>query len=675
MPPRLVFLRTLPFQLRFRSYSSSSSSSSNPPIIHIPKANIYPFGASQSTPPALNSIDWTVDEGEAWAVVSRSRGGRGKSILFQTLLGNNRISPLPPSPGLYPFLNGLDPFDGRRLGFVAFRNTGGTRGAGGVFYDYTARYGAVREEDGRTLRDTLHGEGGKVEELVDKLGLRDLLDLPLIALSNGQMRRARIARAVMKTPEVLLLDEPLTGLDPTSRTHLLALLADLHASRSPRIIIGMRAQEELPGWVTHVLDVGEGGVIPMTRERWRGLQRTQRAEEKGKEGRDESKERVEEGELVVDLKGVGVKYGNRTFFIFSRYCLSFACYRSFSRVVFPFLRIRFFPHHSWRTSSISRVPFRFPELPLSPFVKARGGIYKGRMLWFSSMPSPDFMNPVLFLGWLAAVVLYCKWASRVRHYGLRKSTSRRILDSPPTHLLRAFSRSGKTTLLSLLTGDHPQSYTQAHLHLPSLSPATSSNPSFTTHPYRTHHLNSRKRTPTAHLRTLIGVVSPELFDAFPRRHPGMTVWEAVVTGFGGVLSRLEGARGWEQRRREIEKWRIARCWDVLSALGPRAWSTSGTPETEREFAVRRFTALTPGEQRIVLLMRALVSRPPLVLLDEVWSGMDEGMISAVRRYLTTEGGVGEAQAVVVITHWEEEDPWGGQGVRRFRIWEGGGGVV
>ncbi|EDQ98776.1 uncharacterized protein LACBIDRAFT_296753, partial [Laccaria bicolor S238N-H82] len=262
--------------------------------------------------------------------------------------------------------------------------------------------------------------------------------------------------------------------------------------------------------------------------------------------------------------------------------------------------------------------------------------------------------------------------------------------------LQGSNGSGKTTLLSLLTGDHPQSYTQAHLHLPSLSPASSSSPSSssTTHPYHTHTLHPRKRTPTAHLRTLIGVVSPELFDAFPRRHPGMTVWEAVVTGFGGGFVPLKGSErvgeirvadeelGFElsdvekeQRRREVEKWRIARCWDVLSALGPRAWSTSGTPETERQFAARRFTALSPGEQRIVLLMRALVSRPPLVLLDEVWSGMDEGMICAMRRYLTQGGGVGEGQAVVVITHWDEEVPWVGEGVRRFRIWEGVGGVV
>ena len=115
-------------------------------------------------------------------------------------------------------MGGLDPFDGRRLGFVAFRNSGGRGGAGGAFYDYTARYGAARDDDERTLRDSLSsgvldaekGKGGKLEELVDKLGLKDLMDLPLIALSNGQTRRARIVRAVMKTPEVLLLDEPLS---------------------------------------------------------------------------------------------------------------------------------------------------------------------------------------------------------------------------------------------------------------------------------------------------------------------------------------------------------------------------------------------------------------------------------------------------------------------------------
>ena len=37
----------------------------------------------------------------------------------------------------------------------------------------------------------------------------------------------------------------------------------------------------------------------------------------------------------------------------------------------------------------------------------------------------------------------------------------------------------------------------------------------------------------------------------------------------------------EKRRREVRKWHIARCWEVLFSLGPRAWSTPGTLETEK----------------------------------------------------------------------------------------------
>jgi len=80
--------------------------------------------------------------------------------------------------------------------------------------------------------------------------------------------------------------------------------------------------------------------------------------------------------------------------------------------------------------------------------------------------------------------------------------------------------------------------------------------------------------------------------------------------------------------------------------------------------------LSPGEQSVVLLMRALVGHPQLVLLDEVWAGMDDHMVRAARRYLR-EGGVGHDQAVVVVSHWEEEVPWTTQdGLYRFRLQDG-----
>jgi len=227
-------------------------------------------------------------------------------------------------------------------------------------------------------------------------------------------------------------------------------------------------------------------------------------------------------------------------------------------------------------------------------------------------------------------------------------------------------------LLSLILGDHPQSYVQKHLLLPSPSPCSSS-PST-----NQFILNHRKRIPTPHLRKTIGVVSPELFDAFPRRHPGMTVRQAIETGFEGVFVPLPGDSNSTLGEEEEEQWRKARVQEMLENLGPPAWtSPKNGPhhQTIQEFASKRFTDLSTGEQRIVLLMRALVGQPPVVLLDEVWSSMTGDMVRAARRYLRG-GGLDCEQAVVVITHWEDEVPWSVvEGLKRFRLQDGKGQVV
>ena len=53
-------------------------------------------------------------------------------------------------------------------------------------------------------------------------------------------------------------------------------------------------------------------------------------------------------------------------------------------------------------------------------------------------------------------------------------------------------------------------------------------------------------------------------------------------------------------------------------------------ESVEESLQRLFAALPAGAQNMVLLMHALAGHPPLVLLDEVWCGMDEGMVRAAR---------------------------------------------
>lgn len=158
----------------------------------------------------------------------------------------------------------------------------------------------------------------------------------------------------------------------------------------------------------------------------------------------------------------------------------------------------------------------------------------------------------------------------------------------------------------------------------------------------------------------------------------MSVWDAIATGFdGGFVPKGKDGVGVgvmnavdeDERTRRVE-----RVWEVLRDLGPTTWARDTLVSIE-DFKNRAFVELSISEQRMVLLMRALVGRPPLVLLDEVWSGMDEAMVKVARKYLR-EGGIGDDQAAVVITHWEEEVPWDAEdGVRRFELKDGVGSIM
>ena len=208
-------------------------------IVHIPHSSIYPLGAGAKSGALFRDVSWTVQPDEAWAVLSASSSG-AKTSLLQALTGHLRISPPPPPPyGLFPFLRNRDPH--KHVSLVSFAHR--PQNAGGAFYDFTARYGAVREEDKRTLRETffpetakplhdlaipdmyqrpddvaqLHADHAKekirrelFEVLTTALDLKQFLDLPMVALSNGQTRKARIVTALLEQPELLILDEPLS---------------------------------------------------------------------------------------------------------------------------------------------------------------------------------------------------------------------------------------------------------------------------------------------------------------------------------------------------------------------------------------------------------------------------------------------------------------------------------
>lgn len=134
------------------------------------------------------------------------------------------------------------------------------------------------------------------------------------------------------------------------------------------------------------------------------------------------------------------------------------------------------------------------------------------------------------------------------------------------------------------------------------------------------------------LRTRIGLSSSSLNDRVP---PHESAVDVVVTAAHGVIGRWSD--GYEQSD-------VDRAVELLGRVGLRA------------FSHRRFGSLSEGERKRVLLARALMTDPELLLLDEPAAGLDLGAREALLRLLTRISA--GAVPSVLVTHHVEEIPVG-----------------
>ena len=160
----------------------------------------------------VRDVDLSVAAGETLTIIGPS--GAGKSTLLRLLCRLDE-----PTGGTVS----LDGTDYRTLDPTALRARVGL-----VPQEPALRDGTVR--DNVTIGPRLRGDpvdGGRVTELLERVGLHGYGDREVADLSGGEAQRVAIARTLVVDPEVVLLDEPTASLDPDAQAEIEALLAGL----------------------------------------------------------------------------------------------------------------------------------------------------------------------------------------------------------------------------------------------------------------------------------------------------------------------------------------------------------------------------------------------------------------------------------------------------------------
>ncbi|KAK1991640.1 ABC transporter [Colletotrichum falcatum] len=612
-------------------------SNRSPPILRIANGSFYRrhpnAHSTHRNPPLFSDLSFELqsfaETKKHWCIVGPSLSG--KTTLLQVLRGQHLA--VPPTARAYPYLSTDEVPSRLRNPNRAIRYVGfdgeqdGTLSGPTTSAYLSARYESRRENTDFSLRDfllgntelnpldTLPGEENLIpRELLDRvvtdLRLDQLLDLPVTFLSNGQGRRARIARALLTTPEVLLLDEPFMGLDPPTVASLSPLLQSLAERQSPRLVLSARPQDPLPEWITHLIylrsdyQIGSMGPKDIVLE---GLRKYVRGVWKGGLQEDEKLPVHSLVEMGKTLTGKGIE-GDGLFESKEK------------------------GQHAAEATALADVSTS--EAPRGePLVEMDGcQVRYGSKIALGNWSQQTHSGPKDGLIWTVR---------RGERWGVFGPNG-----------------SGKTTVVSLLSSDHPQTYS---LPIKLFGRSRLPDPGSGQRPLTFWDIQSR-----------IGHSSPEVHQHMPRSLTVRQVLEnAWADTFKGIPKLDDVARG---KVEATLRW-------FAPELNPAHQNSSTTSSGDNvswsdEFL---FGGLSFSAQRIALLLRAIIKNPDIVVLDEAFSGMDDSVRDKCMLYLakgeekTYRGerivdsevakagevkvsGLTEQQALICISHIKEEVP-------------------
>ena len=200
--------------------------------------------------PVLENLNWAMKRGENWAIVGPN--GAGKTTLLSLIIGDN---PQAYANEIYLF--------GKR------------KGSGESIWDIKKRIGVVSSELQIHYRKRMKACDVVLSGFFDSIGLyrkctteqlaaaeqwMKLLGIAYASewydqLSYGQKRMVLLARSMVKSPTLLILDEPCQGLDRSNRQVILDLVDHIGRETKTHVLYVTHHQNEIPSCITHVLNL------------------------------------------------------------------------------------------------------------------------------------------------------------------------------------------------------------------------------------------------------------------------------------------------------------------------------------------------------------------------------------------------------------------------------------
>ena len=187
------------------------------PVLHLENAEIF-----QGETLVLSSLNLSINKGDFYYIIGKT--GSGKSSLMKTLYGDLTLQKGTGSVVGFDLVNLKEreiPFLRRKIGIV-FQDFK-------LLTDRTvfANLEFVLKATGWKNKEEINQ---KIEEVLEKVGMKAQIHKKAFELSGGEQQRVAIARALLNDPELILADEPTGNLDPKTSLEVMELLNKIHQS-------------------------------------------------------------------------------------------------------------------------------------------------------------------------------------------------------------------------------------------------------------------------------------------------------------------------------------------------------------------------------------------------------------------------------------------------------------